>query len=388
MVFFGVAGCDTGTNPFSEWDGEDWLSNSRFDSGNWSVEQVAMTGSSWEELESVNATYITYETVSTSAAQSTNGLPTGASAASIRRLEIPNLMPNGDFEAGTTGWTNNGADTLTVTSGTDAINGETLRYAIGLNLDATVEFQLDAATNGLKDAFVGNDYSVWADVKFNTDSLWSYYDGGTNEFSTFFVTDPSPGATDPAFEFAEQGSLNEIAKDDTASDHYFAFGTHLPEQGRPQDIYVDNLRIARDDLRSYLTLALSQSQNDSDKPELISGTYTFSIFVRFDPTHTNEGTTTGDNVSNRFLPEAVTLEMRVADANGTHTLLRNSHSAAGDWSAWTEISVQGFVQFNAAGVDTDTERLELAVSPTDFAGTNGQAPGSILIAAPSLTYKP
>jgi hypothetical protein len=137
-------------------------------------------------------------------------------------------------------------------------------------------------------------------------------------------------------------------------------------------------------------LTVNPEENPYGDLPLVSGTYQFTVYVRTDPTHTNETGDASDNVANRFPAESVTLSMAVRrgeDNIATDSVRQVLHveDTEGGWGSWTALSITGFLQTDDADYTDGELYVELTVSPTDLLKASGVAPGAILIAAPTLT---
>lgn len=123
---FGIPfGADQG---FARYAGVNLISSNGFDSGSWAVDQ--------------GATYMSFQSVAASLTGDNSQLPSGTSNA-IYRLEIKNLVPDGDFESDTVGaapatWTLSsnpptappGPPDNTVITGAGAITGNSYSFNV------------------------------------------------------------------------------------------------------------------------------------------------------------------------------------------------------------------------------------------------------------------
>lgn len=199
------------------------------------------------------------------------------------RLEIPNLLPDGDFEA--TGldpdWTTSAGITTEDADSTDAngISGESLR----LQGSGFASFTLQS---GLSDQFVsGGLYEVRLRYNRNTDSVLSnffdYADGVESLFGGGPFQDANPpgeptpwtvyslpssadfaGTSLPSFRMASEGSA-------TAT---FVLGSP-EEEGEPMNSYFDDIRVIRTDIFPLLATSVDLSAIAADAPPAYPGEY-------------------------------------------------------------------------------------------------------------------
>ncbi len=386
-------GCNN-TDLFSEYENTNLLSaTSRELSPNqWTTDQTS--------------TYMTYEAVSGTGYEP----PVDHSDARVYRLEIKNLIPNGDFEASTVGtapngWSvaNNGglADTLEIIDAGNLGSG----VAAGLINDKTMHFSVDDASDlviynlrdanyGVSDGFLGSasyliryDYRTAGQLFFeyndtiNSLSYWPLY-GNSNQTRPSDLTNLIQFPPDPS-----KGNFPDPdITVESASDYNYVFGSLDPANSGPQEGYIDNIRLIRTDITYKLKLNLSV--NDTIHP-LISGTYRFSLYIKRDP---SAGT------GNRFQTNRVTIGIQGGGIGGEETsfdeslysIFKTYYDGEGgmDWSNWTQIYVDCFVQI-PENLSNSTQILELTICPTDDQhGASNMDVGSILISSPSLVMSP
>ena len=397
IVFTGLflaASCGL-SDLFSEYREVNLIEGYGFDSESWVPDQTADY-------------YMNFETPSESAALNTSGLPEGAS---VMRLEIPNLMPNGDFEdtsggdqeAGVDGFQPEGwegaggafSDIIpyfyykVVSSSSYLITNNTFYF--NNQTDKAYSFRYNLSAN-LEDGFIENKtYSVRFEFRANNVTLYQYNDGTSNTQDTWYVETGSLSSIrdfplpelDPLFTAYDSGNW------------YFTIGTLEADYQTLQQGYLDNVRIIRADIDQCIRLDLSVIDSSGSRPDLLNGTYSFSIYVRQDPTNTKGPVP----VNNRMPGAAVSLTYRLMDG-GTEETAANPAAAGtvavfapsedSDWSSWTLLTAY----FENVQVDIQTQgtgeiTLELSVCPTDISlGGDNRDAGSILIASPSLVFLP
>ncbi len=339
--------------------------------------------------------YMTYQQVSPTAAGGTAGLPSGYSGA-IYRLEVNNLMPDGDFEAATlpTGWfdadTNQHHYLITSSSGAPrAIDGQSIE--MDTEQGKSVYFNLSY----LADGAVAN--AVYA-------PHFEFTLGDTNSPLTYQFTnaadvtgndqpyqwDISGGNTTPgtvlSAPLASTQDLSFVAGD--RSPPLLAFG----KWNGLQKISLDNLRIVRTDIPLRLRFDVPYHDSTGTRPDLLNGHYRFSVYVRVDPTNTIDGTAA--HVENRFPADAVSIGINLiagstASTNGALAVFHPTDSGASNWANWTLLQTDAYsVQFSTPS-DPATDILELYISPMDVsAGPVTRDARSVLIADPELVFSP
>lgn len=344
------------------------------------------------------AYYMNFEEVTAAEAGTTEGLPSGAS---IYRLEIPNLLPNGDFEESAVGtglpdkWSTSGTpdveiiDPTTATLGNSeyAINNNTLYFDI-VAKRTRLDFQLNHSQNGLADGFVtGGTYLIRFDIKATEYTVFGY-NNGTEDFPEKAWTFPNSETLDTrTFPSALIDPMITAESDDSL---YFSIGVFDEDIQQSQLAYIDNIRIIRTDIDQFLRYPLPIEEEDGSRPPLVDGYYTFSLYVKEDPSHTKANAT----ASNRFPAVGVTLQLSLKKGGElqeiTMPVVYRPDDEEADWSQWSRISITTNKAFGVTRFDSDEEvRLELMISPTDttMAGNYKDA-GSVLIASPSLEYLP
>ena len=355
--------------------------------------------------------YMNYEQVSGTGYEP----PIDHPSAEVYRLEIKNLIPNGDFEASTVlaapaataapaGWTlvNGGGnpDTLEVIdSGNLGINGgvagglidnKTVHFAMD-NAADRVDFDLRDAANGTVDGFLKN-ASYLARFNYRTDGAlifefndtvisldwWKFFggeNGGKTNIKLANLLEFPPGEL--------KGSFPETTVGD-AADYYSTFGSLVTANSGPQKGYIDNVRLIRTDLMYKLRITLSY-MDDTTEP-LISGYYRFSVYVKSDPD-------AGSN--NRFASDRVCIGITGGGVSSGGTGFDESSFSSyaqyydgqdgEDFSNWSEISVDLALQVP----NSSSRVMELSICPTDDSqGTLAMNAGSILISSPRLEMFP
>ncbi|MDC7226536.1 MAG: hypothetical protein PQJ61_07205 [Spirochaetales bacterium] len=327
-----------------------------------------------------NTTYMTYESVA-SATAGTSGLPD--SSALIYRLEINNLVPDGDFEVGpdlaTSGWT------AVLTTGTalldsgpheldgnaiyfDLSNTEYIEYDLSQMADGPVDDSLYVFRFSLQGSATGNYYFEISETSTPIINQFTPYipNSGTNEqlavpFDFNELTTP---------EFLIYDWENQV------------FRINFETDGKVQEGYFDNFRIVKSDQTHYLQTELTvYDSNRTDELPLISGTYRFSVYVKADPELASR--------PNSFDTDSVMLMVESLDPDSlTDATSMQSFDAEDydDFTDWTEIYMDVTLQIDETE-DTEEAVIRLTVSPTNsIGGALTMDAGSILISTPSLKF--
>lgn len=371
-----MAGCAPATDPFAAYRGVNLIASISL--SKWAADQ--------------GAAYMTFEPVSAAA-------PSGGST-EVYRLEIGNLVPDGDFEQSAegpsaNGWTATGGDTLEVIDGAaaHAISGHTMHF-ITYDPDDLISFNLRDATWGARDGFLANAaYNLLFEYRTDKSLVFEYHTQTSlpdSQIHSWQVGGGASGATtNPSFDNLNEfpgtsnPGLSEIAVDGEST-ALCAFGSIDPTLGQPQEAYIDNFRVVRTDIPCRVRLLLRR-QGDTSQP-LLAGQYTFSVYVRSDP---DVGTT-----PNRFASSSVSLGILRRTPVSTDTVVtsgwqqtfQNGQNGL-DFSSWTKLSI------TLEGDETDpgnsATTLELSIGSTDDTrGSAGKDCGSILMSSPSLELVP
>jgi hypothetical protein len=384
------AGCPF-SDLFSEYRGKNLAGEYGFDSGSW-------------EMSTSDPNLLVFEAPSDPTALDTTGLPDGAESSGIYRLEIPNLMPNGDFEASTpgahptlpdAGWSAvNGSGSISyevINAGGNEINTNTFHYTLADAVppgEDRIHFDLPGELGAYFAA--GNTYVVRLDIRADEEVSFEYSDILTPASGTFWIFpfDPTAGMT--VRDFPSEVMTSEFAA--LSGYEHLTLGAVADKgQAVTQKAYIDNLRIVRSDTDQTLFLKVPVIDSSSDRPELLDGVYRFSLYVREDTTNTISGTGTKQN--NRFPATGVSLRTGIA-VEGEDPIYIGGPEAFHpddpdtDWTGWTEISMEAQISFLSRG-DPSTLFLVCGITPTDItSGGIDRDAGSILIAAPFLEFLP
>ncbi len=338
--------------------------------------------------------YMNYEQVSGTGYEP----PTGHDSADVYRLEIKNLVPNGDFENSTvgsapSGWVlypGGGADTLKIVdSGSGEIYDKTMHLKIK-TLDR-VDFNVRDTVNGAIDGFSENNSYL---VRFNyrtagalvfelndtaTSLGWLKFFGGENG-GKINITIANLLEYPPA-------ELKGLFPDETvgsASAYYFSFGSVDSGNSSPQEGYIDNFRLIRTDLKYRLRLLLSYA-DDASEP-LISGSYRFSVYVKRDPSAGTDNRFTSNRIDLGITGGGVSSNGTGFDESSFSSYKQFYDGEDGqDWSDWSQVYVDLTLQIP----NSSSRAMEVSICPTDDSqGSLYLDAGSILVSVPGLELFP
>ena len=373
--------CDP-VDQFGDYRDVNLIDGKGFDSGVW-------------EPDRDESYYMNFEEVSSSIAGSTGDLPDDSG---IYRLEIPNLVPNGDFEGSTVGggvpspWVLintsglSSADVVDTSSSYD-INGNTFYYDIDDKETDRINYDMQS---NLKDGFKeGKNYIIRFNIRSDGYTSFEYNDGSSG-FPGYSWT--LQAGTDMSIRSFPDENIISLITAQSGATHNFTIGALDPDVQRVQTAYIDNFRVVRTDIDQFVRYEVPVVDSSGSRPELIDGYYKFSVYIKEDPTNTT--IQSADKVANRFPASGVTLQMALKYDDEVY---KTSAPAAfhpddedTDWSEWTKVTLTSGDAFSVTQFGT-TEKvfIELRITPTDAAqaGNNKDA-GSLLIASPSLEYLP
>ncbi len=315
-------------------------------------------------------TYLVFTAVVPS---TTSGLPAGTSDYS--RLEVLNLMPDGGFENGIGDWTPvlSGGSANVVAGDTETIHSgdNSLKYDLGA--EERVDFDLDNLNGGITD---NANYLIR--FKFNMSganltAVFEYNDGANAYDGGIWTPKTDTAWTGNGYtEFRTSAGEESIitAKTGAPGNDIFSIGS-INDLGDSQEGHIDDVRIVRTDISLCLRAVVPYEAQD--RPDLVSGNYKFSIYVKKeDAADINPSTADTPDSENRFPSQEITLCI-----NSNPTVI--DVSAVTD-SAWEKVSAELFIQ-----IDKD-ESIQLSVSPINITSPYLKDAGSILIASPALYF--
>ena len=362
-----LSGCPWAADPLADYDG---------------LELITRSFADWVTDPSLSAAPAAYVNVEVAAAGD------GETGDDAYRLEVLNLYEDGEFADGTVGnWTVVAAATAGI-SGTTEIDGYTLQVATISSPDyAQLQLRAGSVTDGFLD---GGSYIVRFDYRSDDLVTFSYHNGLDDlDFWDFYGSEDgnATGASiantvefPPATVIIDESFPLLSPSDANGENYYLAFGT-LNGDHNAFEVFVDNLRLVRSDVRPGIRLMVAA---DDPTLPLVSASYVFSVYVKLDGSVAT--------VDNRNDAEAVTLTMTGGQVGsdgefsgeGTSYLARDVFAPdPATWSDWTLLSIESQQMQIATGTDFG---LELSVVAGDVVSSGGLDldPGSLLISSPSL----
>jgi hypothetical protein len=387
-----LAGCPQGPGPYANYAGVNLIAD----------QAVFGFPVPLKWVPDATNTYVNFEFVSLLPGDLPTGAPTGAQ---VWRLEIKNLVPNGDFEVGAVGFPPAGwalidvmnpgnAELRLTNTPPEALDGMTL-YLKCVDKDPLfvlppdmVDFDVRAAA---VDGFLqDNTYLVRFDYRTNKDRLVFEYNNlpvlPLPEGAWTWNVDGDAGPTFTGrYTFPPANIVPTVTVGPAAQQHY-TYNSLLLSAVHKVEAYIDNFRLIRTN-ETYFA-RMSVADGEAALP-LVPGTYRFSIWVKLDPTATPV-------MFNRFASHAVELSLKrtyqsSAGEVSTLTSVKSFHDGVGGFDlsggSWQQVSVElPGREWQTPGA---TVSMEIGISPTDETlGAASMDCGSVLIAAPSLELCP
>jgi len=369
-----VAGCTLDTDYFGEYRGVNLLENWDFGSGRWALD--------------VGDEFMTWEPVPGEAHEGHPGY----------RLEIKNLVPNGDFEdeaitpdsapsnAVPTNWSLTGG-TVEYGASHDSVSltGRALRWkasaggnALLLNLGTALGSAWVPSTSypyRVRFDFADLGSSGILNINLVKEFPHPLGDGSLAEGEGKWDQTNLVGKT--VYSFSKQ-----FTQPSNLEDRYLVWG---PLNGaEATNVVLDNVRVFLDagSRAATATLPSLDSGTLTLLPGEKTGMYQFTVWVKDDPG-------AGDN--NRFQAAAVSITLRAAVKSGTGSPSPGVFQRpAGGWSDWTPLTMDFGFDFVGSDVDLGGQpALTVSLSPMEL-GTDVESAdvGSLLVSHPTLTFNP
>jgi hypothetical protein len=154
----------------------------------------------------------------------------------------------------------------------------------------------------------------------------------------------------------------------------------------------DNVRLLQADQNAWVRADLTSLSSGSLKllPGSKSGAYTFTVWVRDDPTADQSGTSP-THALNRFYPQGLMIQLTAKVKSGTGNDPRFFPRPSSGWTAWTKLTLPFGFDFVANDSDLGTDpalRVEFTPTETQTLDYGGRDVGSLLLASPSLQFNP
>jgi len=437
-----LSGCTLNTDYFGDYRGKNILSNYDFNAleADGTTPKWALVVDATTQAAAIAAgqtyspsNYMTWEDVGNAANPDhaydvTAGTPaTGPSGSKVYRIEIKNLIPNGDFENAVdsglvntvpTGlgpeWTltgstylrlstahpDNGAPTPqslpTGGSNIQTIDHRSLLFAANAGAGDYLKLALDTALGS--PLWLPNQYRIrfdFANVTNGTSFEVSLIDRVTGNLPGDNLSADKGGD----WKVDLLSTLNNpplvitpVSRTFTVSSTTDQRTLRLGSASNADGAIIDNVRLmpAVSDLSVTASLPSLTSGSIQLLPGTKSGAYIFTLRILDDPTADQ---TSLNHAPNRFHPNGLTVTIRGRAKNAPDTILLQQFVArpVSGWPIWTTLTLKGGLDF----VDSDAElsgaqALRLFLSPTDSydLATDGKDIGSLLISEPSLTFNP
>lgn len=329
------------------------------------IEHTDLTGWATDQ----NTTYMNWEGISVAGAGGTTGLPD--TTALIYRIEMNNLVPDGDFETSadiaTAGWTTTGL--LSFEDPHPVFGSRALKFAFTTGQSA--QYLLNKITDG---AVNNSSYLFRFDLTSPGTGALAF---GINTLTKTFK--PNITSTNHIYNIPDDFLSNEIPSSeftvyDKSSD-YFIIDLNANPIGS-----IDNFRIVKTDQNHYSRLSVPYTDTGRvDELELINGTYRFSIYVKADP---QAGS------ANHYAAKDVTMMIESFDSinpSSKTEIATFSYTDYSSFSEWTKLTVDLGTQITEPEDETTTV-IRLSVCPGNAASTSNLDACSILVSNPGLYY--
>ncbi len=409
-----ATGCSS-PDLFSEYDDESFLSTTSLSSESWQLmpDYDFETGTNADD-------YMDFSQVSSS------GGPDGGP---VYRLEIRNLLANGDFEDGTAaGWYHYDGTTMNdPATGSGEVQMNEGSYTLDNNtlyFDTTSLYRLGIVFNNTNDssglsynsAFINPDtyvdgMSYVYSYSYRTASVISSYfednwagdttDLPSSSFQALGGTDGSDNdrsysnynyfpPLDP--DLAEAQNYNVITADNSSDMDSFFFTSTSTQAG-----YIDDVTFVRDSQGDFdLRLRLKLDIDHRSDLDLIPGYYRFSVYVKAENSATNnvfdadrvELGINGYDEDNNMSYEGTQVYYKTSTLHNLYS--QSGDSFQGNWSSsWVKLVFETDQTVQLPDISTDPV-MELTISPSNPGSSdnawNRLDAGSILIAEPTLEY--
>ncbi len=355
-------------DPFPEYRGVNLIANHGF-------------GADWVSDQSLP--YMVFEEASADAGSAP------PSSGAVYRLEILNLMPNGDFESTTVGqhplgWTATDSDVTYYVSENKnaefAIEGKSL-YLTFPKSDSRLNFDLRNTNTGLSDGFKEGATYLWRFLfRSEKEKLITEINNNADAAGILTTWNQSRVGTEADIQTfpASNIAYPEVSVNQGFQNYYFCIGTLSYEQ-TPQTAGIDNIRITRTDLPYMIRLGLLYSE--TGRLPLLSGTYRFGVYIKADSKVTPA-------YPNRFPAQAVSLGIDSSASGMLSPAVYKPTDSGVDWSDWTFVSGEFRLQIDPPASGAENEPvITLFLSPSNYVnGFWGKDIGSILIADPYLEF--
>lgn len=437
-----AAGCTLNTDYFGDYRGKNLLANYDFNAMNSTTPKWTTTSLGLNAALATTDNYMTWAhatDLSGTGDGSVSRLDVGPDGASpAYRLEIKNLLPDGDFEAEgetltgaprvtapppanmvTNGWAlagttkirlsnvheNNGLPAFLIFSSTRTLSHRSLLYA-SQNAGDYLTLSLDTAlTRGSDSAWLAGQYRVRFDfynvapsqvlgLQLKGPGLSQLLVADAENAGLWLVNGLNAVSTGPLTAYSVSKTFTVTSASDVRTLVIGNSSTSASDAA-----IIDSVRVIPANLDLSATTQFPSLSSGSLQllPGSKPGAYQFTVRVHDDPSADQNGASGIPAVAhspNRFVANGLTVTLRGKAKNspGTKVLIQQfvARPAAG-WSTWTTITLDGGLDF----VDSDADlagspALVISLTPSDAVDVNteGKDAGSLLVSQPTLTFNP
>ena len=369
-VLMPLISCSDSPADLSEYRGVNYITASNLASGSWTSDDPVQGAFH----------YMGFNTDSAGAADGPSvvvftGLPNNADSGDISRIEIFNLVPNGDFEAvpgaewdtvGTASFAQENADNNRVH---DDAGNNSLYFDIAAETDV-IRYNLAS----LEDSFQANQNYIirllFTRSTTNDTAVFEYNDGANPPVSAPYtywnpIVQTGWNADNSVYtSFPDDESLNTNITANAGA--RFCINSFATVVNTTKEGYIDDFRIVRSDQNYYIRLTVPYSE--AGRPDLHSGTYRFSLYIKGEA-----DADVSPAYQNRFRSSKISL--------GINNDITGFSASSYNNATWTKLSVDKFIQIE------NGDSIELKIAPADFTNLpNSLDTGSVLIASPLLYY--
>ena len=369
-VLMPLISCSDSPADLSEYRGVNYITASNLASGSWTSDDPVQGAFHYMgfNTDSAGAADVPVVGVFT-------GLPNNADSGDISRIEIFNLVPNGDFEAvpgaewdtvGTASFAQENADNNRVH---DDAGNNSLYFDIAAETDV-IRYNLAS----LEDSFQANQNYIirllFTRSTTNDTAVFEYNDGANPPVSAPYtywnpIVQTGWNADNSVYtSFPDDESLNTNITANAGA--RFCINSFATVVNKIQEGYIDDFRIVRSDQNYYIRLTVPYSE--AGRPDLYSGTYRFSLYIKGEA-----DADVSPAAQNRFRSSKISL--------GINNDITGFSASSYNNATWTKLSVDKFIQIE------NGDSIELKIAPADFTNLpNSLDTGSVLIASPLLYY--
>lgn len=367
-------GCKLSTDYFSDYNGVNLISQHEF-GADWSSRTKGLDNTSGLDL------YMNWADAGV----------TGPGGGEAYKLEIKNLIPDGDFTGGTppyapnsSYWTPTSGDTLSVVASSTGFSGvPNLHYVSGGNTNVLTLDLLAAIDSTTGFTAASHNYQFQMDFVDEAGTAFNIY-------HKFNAGTPTPVAELTAQTLITQSTsyqstpLSLSAMPGAATSLAMTYTSSIPTQSivtftngtQAETFSLHNVRLVPDDVDLYATLSLPSLF--STTKQLIQGSYTFSVYVKDDPSVGS---------ANHMTANGLTLRVTIATESGATAQIIKTAARDSTWSGWTKLTFNlGTLQFaDSDSLLNGAKAITIDLSPT-LMNTGTRDAGTLYVSDPTLTF--